>query len=185
MKTALLILDMLSEFDFPNGATLKRAAEEVAADIARLASRARKAKVPVIYVNDTSGKWESDQRAFLARCLSGRGAAIAQRLRPVDGDYFMFKPKHSAFYGTPLAFLLEELEVDSLILAGISADICISATAQDAYVRKYRLWVPSDCVAADTEEHERQTLDHMARTMKADTRPSGVGGLGWDEVRVG
>jgi len=163
MKTALLILDMLSEFDFPNGATLKRAAEGVAADIARLASRARKAKVPVIHVNDTSGKWESDQRAFLARCLSGRGAAIAQRLRPVDGDYFMFKPKHSAFYGTPLAELLYMLKVERIVLTGQSSHQCVLLTASDAHVRNIEVTVVSDCIAAakrtDTR-HAAYVLQH-------------------------
>jgi nicotinamidase-related amidase len=84
----------------------------------------------------------------------------------------VLKPRHSAFYGTPLQFLLDELKVSRLILTGLSADICIVATAQDAYVRKFKLWVPADCVAADTEEHEAQALALMKRTMKADIRPS-------------
>ena len=86
------------------------------------------------------------------------------------------EPRHSAFYGTPLEFLLDELEVDALALAGVAADNCIFATAQDAYVRKFRLWVPADCVAADSEEHDRQSLDHMQRTMKADIRRSSDAG---------
>jgi nicotinamidase-related amidase len=107
-------------------------------------------------------------------CLDKPGAPseIARVLQPDAEDYSILKPRHSAFYGTPLEFLLDELEVNALILAGISADMCISATAQDAYVRKYRLWVPADCVAADTPAHEEQALDHMERTMKADIRPS-------------
>jgi len=58
------------------------------------------------------------------------------------------------------------------VIAGIAADNCVFATAQDAYVRKFRLWVPSDCVAADTRQHEAEALDHLRRTMKAQTRAS-------------
>ena len=96
MATALIILDMLSEFRFPNGAALNRAAARVAPTIARFAQRARNAGVPVIYVNDTGGLWESDRQAFLARCLRGAGARTAEILTPLEADYFMFKPKHSA-----------------------------------------------------------------------------------------
>jgi nicotinamidase-related amidase len=84
----------------------------------------------------------------------------------------VLKPRHSAFYGTPLEFLLEELKVSSLIVAGLSTDICVFATAQDAYIRKFKVRVPNDCSAADTPGHEAEALDLMQRTMKADVRPS-------------
>ena len=186
-RWALLIVDFINLLDFPDSAKLAARARPAAERTAHLKKRVREADVPCIYANDNFGHWRSEFSRLVKECLASSGTPrdLARLLEPDPEDYSLLKPRHSAFYGTPLAFLLEELEVDSLILAGISADICISATAQDAYVRKFRLWVPSDCVAADTEEHERQTLDHMARTMKADIRPSGVGGVGWDQVRVG
>lgn len=163
MKAALLILDMLSEFDFPDGATLQRAAAKVAADIAKLAARARKSRIPVIYVNDTGGRWESDQRAFLARCRQGRGADIALLLQPAERDYFMFKPKHSAFYGTPLAELLYMLKVRHLVLTGQSSHQCVLLTASDAHVRGLEVTVVSNCIAAakraDTR-HAAYVLQH-------------------------
>jgi nicotinamidase-related amidase len=141
--------------------------------------------VPCIYTNDNFGHWRSEFSRLVRECLDKPGASrdIAHALQPDAEDYSILKPRHSAFYGTPLEFLLDELEVNALVLAGISADMCISATAQDAYVRKYRLWVPADCVAADTPGHEEQVLDHMQRTMKADVRPAGARGAGWDEAR--
>ena len=92
-------------------------------------------------------------------------------LRPTPEDLSVLKPRHSAFYNTPLEFLLEELKVSSLIIAGLSTDICVLATAQDAYVHKFEVRVPSDCSAADTAAHEQAALDLMRRTMKADIRP--------------
>jgi nicotinamidase-related amidase len=130
--------------------------------------------VPCIYANDNFGKWRSDFPRLVEECRDRGGPAreIADLLAPTPDDYSILKPRHSAFYGTPLEFLLDELEIETLVLAGLSTDMCVSATAQDAYVRQFKLWVPADCVAADSAEHERQALDHMARTMKADVRPS-------------
>jgi nicotinamidase-related amidase len=141
---------------------------------AKLKERTKAEGVPCIYANDNFGQWKSEFSALVKECLAKGGASgeIARLLHPSGDDYSVLKPRHSAFYETPLEFLLEELEVDSLIVTGLSTDMCVSATAQDAYVRKYKLWLPSDCVAADTPEHERQALDLMQRTLRADIRPS-------------
>jgi nicotinamidase-related amidase len=186
-RWALLIVDFINRFDFPDSHKLEARALPAARRTAELKRRLRGQDVPCIYANDNFGHWRSEFSKLVKECLEAKGAAqeITAMLRPQAEDYSILKPRHSPFYGSPLEFLLEELEIDSLIVTGVSADMCISATAQDAYVRKFKLWVPSDCVAADTEAHERQALEHMQRTMKADIRPSGVGGLGWDEVRVG
>ena len=186
-RWALLVVDFINPFDFPDAEKLAARARPAAQRTAALKKRLGADKIPCIYVNDNFGHWRSEFSRLVRECQDRSGPArdIATLLQPGGDDYSVLKPRHSAFYGTPLEFLLEELEIEALVLTGISADMCISATAQDAYVRKFRLWVPADCVAADTQAHERQTLEHMRRTMKADIRPSGVGGLGWDEVGVG
>lgn len=171
---ALLVVDFINLFDFAGSGALAKRAVPAARRTAELKKRATAAGIPCIYANDNFGEWKSEFSRLVREC-EGRGGAsaeIAKVLHPTHDDYSVLKPRHSAFYGTPLEFLLDELEVDSLVIAGLATDMCVSATAQDAYVRKYKLWVPADCVAADTAEHERQALDHMARTMKADIRPS-------------
>lgn len=84
----------------------------------------------------------------------------------------MLKPRHSAFYGTPLDFLLDEIGARRLVLAGLTADSCVMFTAHDAYLRDYALWIPRDCVAAPQARHARAALEHMARVLKATTSPS-------------
>ena len=173
-KHALLLVDFINLFDFPDAERLAARALGAARRTAALKSRAAAAGIPCIYANDNFGRWKSEFSRLVDEC-AGRGGAsgeIAGLLRPSPEDYAVLKPRHSAFYRTPLEFLLEELEADSVIVTGLSADMCVHATAQDAHVRQYKVWVPEDCVAADTEEHERQALDHMRRTMKADTAPS-------------
>jgi nicotinamidase-related amidase len=85
----------------------------------------------------------------------------------------VLKPRHSAFFGTPLEFLLDELAVNQLILTGLSTDSCIMFTAHDGYLRKYDLWIPRDCVAAEKDDYQDAALEHMERTMKAATDPVG------------
>ncbi len=84
----------------------------------------------------------------------------------------MLKPRHSAFFGTPLEFLLDDLGAKRLVITGLTTDSCIMFTAHDAYVRGYRIWVPSDCVAAARPQFTRNSLQHMARVLKASTLPS-------------
>src|SRR5262249_36305085 len=124
--------------------------------------------------NDNFGRWRSDLSAQVEHCLHDgvRGRPITELLRPDKDDYFVLKPKHSGFYSTTLEVLLEYLEVHTLILTDITANICVLFTANDAYMRDYRLVIPSDCVASNTAEENDYALEQMRRILKADIRPS-------------
>ncbi|MBW8894534.1 MAG: cysteine hydrolase, partial [Burkholderiales bacterium] len=82
------------------------------------------------------------------------------------------KPRHSAFYATPLDLLLEQLRCKRLIVTGIAADNCVLFSAMDAYLRGYSVWIPVDCVAAESADARGRALEQMARVLKADIRPS-------------
>jgi nicotinamidase-related amidase len=167
-KAALLILDMLSEYRFRGADKVLRHSRAPARAIARLKERMG-ATVPVIYVNDTGGAWESDQREFVKRCCrdDAKGSDVSQLLAPEDGDYFMFKPQHSGFYGTPLLALLNKLRVQQLILTGMTAHQCVLFTAVDAYVREFELIIPPDCLGGGTAEETRHALFIFKNALKA------------------
>lgn len=168
-KTALLILDMISDFDYPDGERIVRGASKAARNIARLRERAHAADIPVIYVNDTAGKWESDQKAFVQRCkrAESRGRHIADLLAPATHDYFMFKPRHSAFFGTPLHTLLQRLQVRRLVATGITSHQCVLFTAMDAHVREFELVIPSDCIGAGAAADTRHALYIFSHALMA------------------
>ena len=168
---ALLLVDVINDFDFPGSEALIKAAETASLPLARLAERAREAGVPVVYVNDNFGRWRSDWRTVVAQCVSKEAAGhrVARRLRPTADDYFVLKPKHSGFFSTPLDILLRYLEVDTVILAGFAADICILLTANDAYMRDYRVIVPRDCVASNTRAKTNFTLKEVREVLKGST----------------
>jgi len=88
-------------------------------------------------------------------------------LLPDPDDYFVLKPKHSGFFSTSLEGLPGFLGVRTLVLTGFAADICVLYTANDAYMRDFSIIVPSDCVAAESEEKCATALDHMRGKLKA------------------
>jgi nicotinamidase-related amidase len=171
---AVLVLDMISDFRFPDGASVRRAARGIAPHISDLKQRARKAGLACIYVNDNPGRWRSDSRALIEHCLRPRsaGADIVRRVLPLDSDYFILKPRHSAFYATPLEVLLKHLGTRRLILTGVSSHQCVLFTANDAHVRNFEVIVPSDCVAGPAIGDTRFALRYFESVLNARVAPA-------------
>jgi isochorismate hydrolase len=98
-RTCLLIIDMINEFSFDGADRVMPAVEQAARHIAGLKRRMKEARLPVLYVNDNFGKWQSDFRMLVARCLEEecRGKQIARMLLPEHDDYFVLKPSTQAF----------------------------------------------------------------------------------------
>ncbi len=173
-RAALVLIDLVNAFDYSGGEALRDATLQVVPAIATLAQRARAAEVPVIYANDNFGKWRSDFRK-LVDTLSAPdhpAQAVVRPLVPHPDDYFILKPRHSAFYGTPLELFLHDLEVERVVLTGIATDSCVLMTACDAHVRQFRVQVPRDCVASADPANTEQALEVMRRVTKADVRAS-------------
>jgi nicotinamidase-related amidase len=173
-KSCLLIIDMINEFKFEGVGRSLPAIERTARRIARLKRRMKESRSPVVYVNDNFGKWQSDFRKLVTRCLDEQclGRNTVRTLLPEDDDYFVLKPKHSGFYATPLELLLRYLNADRIILTGIAGDNCVFFTAADAYMREFKIAVPADCVVSPSGESNRSALEHMRLALKADIRPS-------------
>jgi len=165
---------MINEFSFDGADRVMPAVEQAARHIAGLKRRMKEARLPVLYVNDNFGRWQSDFRMLVARCLEEecRGKQIARMLLPEDDDYCVLKPKHSGFYATPLELLLQYLEVGRVIITGIAGDNCVLFTAADAYMREFHVAVPADCVVSLDADRNRSALAQMRITLKADTDPS-------------
>ena len=173
-ETALLLIDVINDLEFPEAEQMLADALVMAKNIRRLKQRARKARVPVIYVNDNFGRWQSDFRKTVEHCSSKRvrGHVLVRILKPAKDDYFVLKPKHSGFFSTTLQTLLRYLDVKRLILTGIAGNFCVLFTANDAYMRDYDLFVPQDCCVSNTPRENEEALALMRKFLKADTRPA-------------
>jgi nicotinamidase-related amidase len=142
-KHALLLVDVVNHFEFPDGKALLRNALPLTLHLRRLKKLARASNIPVIYVNDNFGQWRSDAAKLLAHCLRGKcaGRRFVEAIRPGTRDYCVLKPMHSAFYQTPLELLLRQLGASSLFLAGLATNSCILCTAHDANMRDFKVTV--------------------------------------------
>ncbi|AWH53551.1 cysteine hydrolase [Stenotrophomonas sp. ESTM1D_MKCIP4_1] len=148
--TALIIIDLFSLFDFPDGPRLAPIAAHAADRAAKLRSAFDARGLPVIHANDNFGQWKRDFPALVDACREQGGAAahIASILAPEPHHYFILKPKHSAFLATPLPVLLAKLCVKRLVLAGMALDSCVLATALDANSREYETVVAWQATAS-------------------------------------
>ncbi|GAB4024096.1 cysteine hydrolase family protein [Spirosoma koreense] len=171
---ALLIIDMINDLEFPGGDELAEHARRIAEHIVHLKRRAQAHHIPIIYVNDNFGRWRSNFNEVVEHVLHDGvlGQFLAEILRPEPNDYFVLKPKNSAFFATTLDALLNYLHTKRLILTGVSTDSCVLFTANDAYMRDLKIIVPADCVASIDPAHTTDALAYMKRVLNADTSPS-------------
>lgn len=173
-EAALVLIDVINDLEFEGSESLLKSALPMAERIAELKKKAKQAGIPVIYVNDNFGRWQSNFNKLLEHCLQDdvRGKPMAELLKPDEDDYFVLKPKHSGFYSTTLNTLLDYLRVKTLILTGVAANICVLFTANDAYMRDFNLVIPADCVASNTVEENEYALEQMEKVLKANISPS-------------
>jgi nicotinamidase-related amidase len=169
--TALLLIDVINDLEFPEADQIVDDAVAMARNIHALKQRAREAGVPVVYVNDNFGKWKSDWRRTVEHCLQEdvRGRPVVEILEPEDDDYFVLKPKHSGFFSTTLDTLLRYLGSKRLVMTGIAGNFCVLFTANDAYMRDYDLVIPSDCTVSNTKKENDEALTLMRKFLKAET----------------
>lgn len=171
---ALLLIDFINDFDFDDAEELFVQTMPVARAVAALKKRAKSLDIPCIYINDNFGRWQSNFQKLVDHCLHDdvMGRPIVELLKPEEDDYFVLKPKHSGFYSTTLDVLLDYLQVKTLILTGITGNICVLFTASDAYMRDFNLIVPHDCIASVKKEDNDYALHQIQTVLKTETPAS-------------
>lgn len=170
--TVLLIVDMVNPMQFPGASGLVEAALAAAQACARLKIRLARKGCTTVYANDNYGRWRSDFTQLLQSCqaLPGARGEIAQLLVPEEDDLILLKPLHSAFHCTPLEPLLQQMHTRELVVVGVATDMCVQLTAMDAYMRGYKVWVPSNCTAAQSDERKQMALRQMRQVFKCSVR---------------
>ena len=166
---ALLIIDIINHFQFDHGSHLLKQSLQFLPSLLQLKMRAKEKQMPIIYINDHYNLWQADFKKIISYCTTEQNEDFLTQIKPNEDDYFLIKPKHSAFYGTALNTLLFQLHINHLIITGIAGNICVLFTANDAYMRDYRLSCPRDCIASVNEQDNLYALTMMKNVLDADT----------------
>jgi nicotinamidase-related amidase len=168
-RTALVVIDMINAYDFPDAEKVVPSAEKVVPVIEEMIGDH---DGPVIYVNDNFGHWRSQRDQLVEEALEGEHAALVEPIKPSDDALFIVKARHSIFYQTPLEYLLNQEDVGNLILTGQVTEQCVLYSALDAYIRHFDVRVPPDAVAHIHEDLAEAALTMMERNMSADLTPA-------------
>ncbi len=173
-ERVLLLVDFINPLDFPGSETLAGPALRAAKATARLKARLAQEGVPTIYANDNYGIWQSDFHSLVSGCVGHEGECgeIARLLYPQAQDITILKPRHSAFYGSPLELLLAQMQARELVICGLATDMCVQLTAMDAFLRQFNVWVPSDCTAAESPAAKAASLSYMKSILKCEVHAS-------------
>lgn len=172
--TALLVIDMVNDFIDPKGKTATRAnrpldhARSVIPVQQELVAVARRVGVPVVFVQHTtlpdhhsdSGSWlDARSRATYSVediCLDGTwGQQIIDELDPLHDELVVKKFRYSGFAGTNLDLVLRSTGRETVVCCGVSTNVCVEATAREAFSLDYYVVLPEDaCASWDRSLHE-------------------------------
>ena len=162
IRTALVVVDMQNDFVREGGGLLVPDAEATIPAIRVLLELARGHGMRVVYSQDTHREGDPEWRIWPEHAREGTwGWEIVEELAPARDDIVLPKLRYDAFCGTPLDQLLRQWGVDTLVICGTVANICVHYTAASAALRWYGVVIPRDAISAlepfDLEASLRQT----------------------------
>ncbi len=168
--TALLLVDVINDLEFPGGEELLEPARLVAGRIAALKRHLKSQGIPAIYVSEAATRWVPSFSRQVEHCLAAgiRGRPVVETLRPDAADYFVLLPQHSPCLLSKLDTLFETLRLKTLIVTGIAASVQARLAANDVYLSGFRFLIPGDCLASRTDGHTRSVLEYLRVMMGAE-----------------
>jgi len=117
----------------------------------------------VIYANDAHIKGiDRELELWGDHAIIGtEGAEVIPELTPQEGDFVVPKRRYSGFFQTDLHLLLTELGVDTVVMTGLHAHMCVRHTTADAYYWGYRIIVPTDATDSFTKEDYEYGIQYL------------------------
>lgn len=165
-RPALVLIDLMRAY-FTAGSPLDLGSTAALDSAAGLLSQARSRGLPVIHtaVHYRAGTADAGHfvrkvaaLALLADDAPGGLREFMPQVEPLPGEVVIIKQYASAFFGTSLASTLRALDVDTVVMAGVSTSGCIRASATDALQHGFRPMVVGDACADRTDELHRSNL---------------------------
>jgi nicotinamidase-related amidase len=148
-RTALIIGDMQNDFVKEGGTLVVPSAEGTIPAIRNMLDLARDSGMRLVFVQDTHRDGDPEWEIWGEHCREGSwGWQVVDELAPREDEVTIRKPRYDAFYGTQLEPMLRVWGVDTLIICGTVANICVHYTASSAAMRWFNVIVPMDCISS-------------------------------------
>jgi nicotinamidase-related amidase len=162
-RTALIIGDMQNDFVTESGTLVVPSAEGTVPTIRNLLDLARESGMRVVFVQDTHRDGDPEWEIWGEHCREGSwGWKVVDGLAPREDEVTIRKPRYDAFYGTQLEHMLRVWGVDTLVICGTVANICVHYTASSAAMRWFNVIVPSDCISSFNDFDMEASLSQTA-----------------------
>jgi nicotinamidase-related amidase len=176
-RTALIVGDMQNDFVKEGGTLVVPSAEGTIQPILALMDLARGSGMRVVFTQDTHSDGDPEWKIWGEHCREGSwGWQVLDELAPREDEAIVRKPRYDAFYGTQLEHMLRQWGVDTLIICGTVANICVFYTAAGAAMRWFNVVVPKDCISSFNDFDMEASLSQTA------TLPGEVVGSGDIEI---
>ena len=164
------------DYDYPDAERVAESARDAVPVIAGLIDRARDGEATLVFVNDNYGDWGAlPVRGSPTTPSAALTRSWSSRCFRTESDPFIVKARHSAFYTTPLEYMVRQEEVERVVLAGQVTEQCVLYSALDAYVRHFSVAVVRDGVAHIDPDLAEAGLTMIERNMKGDVRTADEG----------
>ncbi len=181
-RTVLLIGDMQNDFVTEGGTLVVPSAEVTVPAIRNLLELARESGMKVVFVQDTHNDGDPEWDIWGEHCREGSwGWQIVEGLAPGEDEATIRKPRYDAFYGTGLEHMLRQWGVDTTIICGTLANICVHYTASSAAMRWFNVIVPRDCISSFNDFDMEASLSQTA-TLLGEVTDSGNIRIGTPET---
>jgi nicotinamidase-related amidase len=162
-RTALIIGDMQNDFVKEGGTLVVPDAEGTIPAIRNLLDLARESGMRVVFVQDTHRAGDPEWEIWGEHCREESwGWQVVDELAPREDEATIRKPRYDAFYGTQLEHMLRLWGVDTLIICGTVANICVHYTASSAAMRWFNVIVPKDCISSFNDFDMEASLSQTA-----------------------
>jgi len=174
-KTAMIVVDMQNGFLSDEGSMAKVGMDiselkKTVGPVQRLVAACHTAKVPIIFLRYVlradykDAGLRSERRPEFKEhnslVVGTWDADLDPRMDTQPGDYILDKTRYSSFYNTSMEVILRGVAVDTVIVCGVTTEICVDSTIRDAYFRDFKIVVPEDAVAAlDLARHQAALLN--------------------------
>jgi len=162
-STAVIVVDMQNDFCHPDGALYAEESESAIEGVNEVLTKTYENGVTkAIFTQDTHSSGHPEFEQWGEHCLAGSwGQAIHEGICVDVGVYpVVQKDSYDAFHETELLDMLVSSAIDTLIICGTLANVCVQETASSAALHGYDVAVVRDAVGYITEEQRDRALEH-------------------------